>query len=88
MLSALQFTKEVIYSGHCDQSAFRRGHSTTTAAHKLFDDLLDNTNEGLINGSCFLDLKKCFDTIDHKLLIKKLISMPSEDLSCCGLRII
>lgn len=55
----------------CDQSAFRRGHSTTTAAHKLFDDLLGNINEGLINGSCFLDLKKCFDTIDHKLLIIK-----------------
>ena len=56
----------------CDQSAFRSGHSTTTAAHKLFDDLFDNINEGLINGSCFLDLKKCFDTIDHGLLLQKL----------------
>ncbi len=56
----------------CDQSAFRAGHSTTTSAHKLFDDLLDNINEGFINGSCFLDLKKCFDTIDHVLLVQKL----------------
>ena len=24
----------------CDQSAFRRGHSTATAAHKLFDDFV------------------------------------------------
>ena len=56
----------------CDQSAFRRGHSTATAAHKLFDDMLDNINEGLVNGICFFDLRKCFDTIDHDLLLFKL----------------
>ena len=39
---------------------------------KVFDDLLDNINSGLINGVCFFDLKKCFDTIDHKLLLYKL----------------
>ncbi len=56
----------------CDQSAFRRGHSTATAAHKLFDDMQDNINEGLVNGICFFDLKKCFDTIDHEILLYKL----------------
>ena len=33
---------------------------------------MDNINNGLINGLCFFDLKKCFDTIDHKLLLYKL----------------
>ena len=56
----------------CDQSAFRKGHSTTTSAHKLLDDLMDNINEGMVNAICFFDLKKCFDTIDHPLLLAKL----------------
>lgn len=55
-----------------DQSAFRGGRSTATAALKLFDDLLDNINDGMINALCFFDLKKCFDTIDHNLLFLKL----------------
>lgn len=42
----------------CNQSAFIRGHSTQTSAHKLFDDLLDNINEGFVNGVCFFDLAK------------------------------
>lgn len=46
----------------CDQSAFREKHSTVTAAHKLIDDLLDNINEGQINGSCFLDLITVVET--------------------------
>ena len=48
------------------------GTSTTTALHRLVDDLLDNMNEGMVNAICFFDLKKCFDSIDHKLLILKL----------------
>ena len=56
----------------CDQSAFRKKHSTTTALHRLVDDLLDNMNEGMVNAICFFDRRKCFDSIDHKLLILKL----------------
>jgi hypothetical protein len=55
-----------------NQSAFIPGHSTHTCTHKVIDDLLDNINEGYINGSCFFDLSKCFDTIDHELLLFKL----------------
>ena len=57
----------------CDQSAFRKKHSTTTALHRLVDDLLENMNEGMVNAICFFNLKKCLDSIDHKLLILKLI---------------
>ena len=36
------------------------------------NDLLDNINEGMMNAICFFDLKKCFDTINHDLLLSKL----------------
>ena len=42
----------------CNQSAFRKHHSTLTASHKLVDDLLDNMNKKLINGACFFLSKK------------------------------
>ena len=41
----------------------------------MLDDSLDNMNEKLINGACFFYIKKCFDTIDHSLLILKLGNM-------------
>lgn len=31
-----------------------------------------NINEGMVNGVIFLDLKKVFDTVVHKILVKKL----------------
>lgn len=54
-----------------NQSAFLKGRSTQTAIHNMFDDILESSNEGLISGACFFDLAKCFDTIDHTLLLKK-----------------
>ena len=36
------------------------------------EDLLDNINEGMMNAICFFDLKKCFDTINHYLLLLEL----------------
>ncbi len=56
----------------CDQSAFMKGHSTQTATIKLFDDILNNINDGFINGACFFDLAKCFDSIDHEVLLIKM----------------
>ena len=56
----------------CCQSAFRKNHSTTTALHRVICDILDGINENDITAICFIDLKKCFDTIDHTILFKKL----------------
>ena len=54
-----------------DQSAYLKRRSTQTSLHRVIDDWLENTNEGEITGVCLLDISKCFDTIDHRLLIKK-----------------
>jgi hypothetical protein len=55
-----------------DQSAYLKNHSTQTSLHRVIDDWLENINEGLLTGACFLDIQKCFDTIDHDLLLAKL----------------
>ena len=36
------------------------------------DSFLDNINHGELTGVCLFDLAKCFDTIDHELLLYKL----------------
>ncbi len=52
----------VIFSAHdfiiCDQSAYRKGHLTDTALHKLITQLLVDENEGLLSGACFFDIQK------------------------------
>ena len=55
-----------------DQSAYLKYHNTQTALHRVTDDWLDNMCNKLYTGICSLDIKKCFDTIDHKILLCKL----------------
>ena len=55
-----------------DQSAFLKHHSTVTALHKVTDNLLNNIDEGLITCVCFFDIAKCFDSLDHSILLSKL----------------
>ena len=55
-----------------DQFAYLKFHSTQTCLHRLIDDILENINESEISAMCFLDIRKCFDTINHKLLLFKL----------------
>ena len=54
------------------QSAYLKKHSTTTCLHRVVDDFSENIDDGLIAGIVFLDIEKCFDTIDHQILLKKL----------------
>ena len=55
-----------------DQSAYCEGHNTQTALHKVLDDWYYNIADGLLTSVCSFDIKKCFDTINHSILFKKM----------------
>ena len=55
-----------------DQSAYRKCHSTSTCLHNTIDEWLQNIDDKLFTGICFLDISKCFDTIDHVILLQKM----------------
>ena len=54
------------------QSGFSSFHSTVTALLDLTNQWWFNIDSGLFNGVVFLDLKKAFDTVDHKLRLTTL----------------
>ena len=54
------------------QFGFRENHSTTLALIEVLNEIYSNLDSGKFVLGVFLDLKKAFDTIDHKVLIHKL----------------
>ena len=54
------------------QCGFRRNHSTQSAITFLTDTIRRNIDDGCITGAIFVDFRKAFDTIDHKMLLYKL----------------
>ena len=57
---------------HNLQSAFREGYSTETALIKLTDQILFSLDQDEVTGLVFVDFKKAFDVVDHRLLLRKL----------------
>ena len=44
-------------------------------ASHVTNTLLENIDKGLLTGLIFLDLSKAFDTLDHSIMLDKLISL-------------
>ena len=55
------------------QFGFRQRHSTQQAIITLVEKITSSLDDGDLVILVFLDLKKAFDTVDHKILIKKTI---------------
>ncbi len=62
--------KNNILSKH--QYGFRKNRSTELAIIDFVDKITKAIDDGKFSVGIFLDLSKAFDTIDHKILIKKL----------------
>ena len=56
-----------------NQHGFRTGKSTSTAILDLTRLLTDNYNRGKHTSCVFVDYKKAFETLDHDILLNKLV---------------
>ena len=54
------------------QHGFRRNYSTITAITSLLHNVYVNLNNKMDTYMIFLDLKKAFDTVSHRILLNKL----------------
>ena len=54
---------------HKTQSGFRKQHSCQTSLTRLIDAWIKDIDNGKLIGTLFLDLKKAFDLVDHKILL-------------------
>ena len=61
--------KQLLYNS---QYGFRSNYSTNKAITELMANILTGFDEKKYTLALFLDLSKAFDTIDHKILLKKL----------------
>ena len=53
-------------------NGFRENNFTKLVINKFYDRLLKNLDENSITYSIFLDLRKAFDSVNHKILLQKL----------------
>lgn len=54
------------------QYGFRKKHSTVHAVQHLAGDIISNLDKRFLTLAVFLDLKKCFDSCRHEIILDKL----------------
>jgi len=57
------------------QSGFRKQHSTTTAAIKVVNNIIEALDCKNYCAAVFIDLSKAFDTVDHTIMAERLHSI-------------
>ena len=62
-----------------NQGGFRKGKSTISTIAAFTDDILKGLNEKQYTVACFIDLRKAFDTINHEILLKKIVAFGVTD---------
>ena len=63
-----------------NQSAFRLLHSVVTCLLASTNDWYVNMDNGKYTANVFIDLKKAFDTVDHDILLNKLLRYGIRDV--------
>ena len=60
----------------------RRNHQSLVDTHYFTGEttFLKGINEGELTGACLLDISKCFDSINHDILLKKLEMYRFQDV--------
>lgn len=66
---------------HSNQSGFRKGFSTSSAALHVKEHIIKSLEENKFVCAVLIDLSKAFDTVDHLILLKKLFSYGFRDIS-------
>ena len=64
----LNDNNQIYYSNY----GFRAKHSCENVISELVGQIIKNQQQNKYTAALFLDLSKAFDTLDHKLLLKKL----------------
>ena len=54
------------------QGGFRKNHSTINTIANLSNDIFNGINNREMTLSCFIDMAKAFDTVNHQILLQKL----------------
>ena len=60
---------------YCYKSGFRKFHSTDTCLSYLNNKILKGIDCGLMTALILIDLQKAFDTINHEILLEKMVHL-------------